>query len=74
MADLLYHLAKNPAKQEKLREEILTILPTVDSKLTTTSLNSIPYMRACIKETMRLTPTIPGKSTGCAHNPLLSFR
>lgn len=48
----------NPEKQEKLREEIRQILPTVDSKLTTGSLMNIPYTRACIKEAMRLAPVV----------------
>lgn len=38
----------------------MRILPEVNSKLTPESLNSVPYMRACIKESMRLMPPIPG--------------
>jgi len=57
---VLYHLAKNPDKQQKLREEVRTLLPKPDSKLTVDSLNTIPYLRGCIKESMRLSPILPG--------------
>lgn len=71
MANLLYHLAKNPSKQEKLREEVMRILPEIDSKLTPESLNSVLYMRACFKESMRLTPLIPGNMRGTGKNLVL---
>jgi len=60
LASVLYTLAKNPDKQEILRREVLSILPEKNSELTTQSLNSIPYLRAVIKEAMRLHPTING--------------
>lgn len=53
-------LAKNPDKQDKLRQEIMTILPNVDSMLTSESLNNLPYFRACIKESMRIQPVVAG--------------
>lgn len=56
----LYHLAKNPEKQEKLRNEIRTYLPTKTSQLAVDSLNSTPYLRACFKESMRLSPIFTG--------------
>jgi cytochrome P450 family 12 len=56
----LYGLAKNPDKQEILRQEVLKILPEKSSKLTMQSLNSIPYLRAVIKEGLRLHPPING--------------
>lgn len=51
---MLYCLAKNPDKQEILRQEILKILPQKDSQLTNQSLNHIPYLRAVVKESLRL--------------------
>lgn len=55
-----YNLAKNPEKQEILREEVLKILPNKDSKLDIKSLDSIPYMRAVVKESLRLFPVTMG--------------
>lgn len=60
MVSVLYCLAKNPDKQEILREEVLKILPCKDSKLDTKSLDNIPYMRAVIKESLRCYPVING--------------
>ena len=68
---MLYHLAKNPLKQQKLREEITRILQTSDADLTPASLNTIPYLRACIKESMRLTPLIPGNVRAAGKNLVL---
>lgn len=60
MTSILYCLAKHPDKQEILRQEILKILPEKDSKLTTSSFNNIPYLRAVIKESLRIKPVING--------------
>lgn len=58
VTSVLYQLAKNPDKQEILRKEILTILPEKSSKLTTQSLATLPYLRAVIKEALRIQPPI----------------
>lgn len=57
---MMYLLAKNPDKQQRLREEILTIMPEKDSPLSMESLNNIPYMRACMKESNRVFPIVAG--------------
>ncbi|GAB0094259.1 Cytochrome P450 [Sergentomyia squamirostris] len=57
---VLYCLAKNPEKQEALRREILTILPEKSSKLTVENMANMPYLRACIKETLRVQPVTFG--------------
>lgn len=56
MTSILLVLSKNPAKQQKLFEEILTVLKHKDSEFTLESLQNLPYLRACIKESMRLIP------------------
>lgn len=57
---VLYNLAKNPDKQQTLREEILKILPSKESKLDTKSLDNVPYLRAVIKESLRMYPVTNG--------------
>ncbi|XP_055847819.1 cytochrome P450 CYP12A2-like [Episyrphus balteatus] len=56
LAGILLAIAKNPDKQEKLRQEICTILPQKDSRLTIDNMKNLPYLRACIKEGMRIYP------------------
>ncbi|XP_037824421.1 cytochrome P450 CYP12A2-like [Lucilia sericata] len=69
---LLLCLAKNPAKQAKLREEILKILPHKDSEFTEESLKNIPYVRACIKESLRMYPIVIGNTRIPAQDVVLS--
>lgn len=58
----LYHLAKNLDKQERLRQEVRKCLPSKSTNLTNDSLNSMPYMRACLKETLRLNAVVAGNA------------
>lgn len=53
-------LAKNPAQQSRLLEEIRVILPEKHSPLAIENMSSLPYLRACIKEGIRLYPIGPG--------------
>jgi cytochrome P450 len=52
---LLLHLGKDKASQTKLREEVLRVAPNagVPSK---DQLNSLPFMTACLQESLRLYP------------------
>ena len=55
---LLYNLAMNKEKQDKLREEIMQFGDTLTSK----DVDKLKYMSACMKESMRLHPTVNGGS------------
>lgn len=65
-AVLLHQLAINPHKQAKLHEEVLQLLPNIDSPLTEQTLSNAPYFRACLKESMRMQPLVMGhlRATG----------
>ncbi|KAL7041073.1 hypothetical protein ACKWTF_000618 [Chironomus riparius] len=56
----LYCLAKNPEKQEILRQEVINILPDKNSKLTPEKARNMPYLRAVVKESFRLFPVVLG--------------
>ncbi|XP_033755836.1 cytochrome P450 CYP12A2-like [Pecten maximus] len=51
---VLQNLAINPDKQDKLYEELQEAGLTAGQPLTNTVLSSLPYLKACIKESMRL--------------------
>lgn len=54
-----YHLANNPDVQQRLHEEVREAMKG-SQEITVKSLSRMPYLKACIKESFRLTPTIPG--------------
>ncbi|XP_001637471.3 cytochrome P450 10 [Nematostella vectensis] len=53
----LYNLARNPDAQEKLYQEINSVIGK-DGYLTVSDLGKIPYTRAALRESMRLNPVI----------------
>lgn len=59
---LLYLLAKHPQKQEKLRQELMTILPDKNTLLTPENMKNLPYLRACMKEQHRVLPVVFGNA------------
>ncbi|XP_034658380.1 probable cytochrome P450 12c1, mitochondrial [Drosophila subobscura] len=60
LTGILLSLAKNPQQQQKLREEIVSKLPQPDRQFTLAEMKSLPYLRACIKEAMRMYPVTFG--------------
>ncbi|XP_037921750.1 probable cytochrome P450 12d1 proximal, mitochondrial isoform X5 [Hermetia illucens] len=69
---LLYLLSKNLDKQEILRKEIMTILPEKESPLTVQNMKHLPYLRACIKESLRVQPPVNGLVRNAGQNIILS--
>ncbi|PSN49513.1 putative cytochrome P450 301a1 [Blattella germanica] len=56
----LYFLAQNPDKQEKLYREIQKFLPDKKTPVTSKMLTEMKYLKACLKESMRLRPIAIG--------------
>lgn len=52
-------LALHPEYQEKVYQEILTVMPDKDVDLTQADLNKLEFLDLCIRETLRLFPTAP---------------
>ncbi|XP_050323953.1 probable cytochrome P450 12a5, mitochondrial [Bactrocera neohumeralis] len=53
-------LAKNPEKQEILRAEVMRVLPQKDGAFIEDPLKHAPYLRACLKESLRVYPVAMG--------------
>lgn len=60
MSSILYYLAKNKEPQEKLRQELVRLLPQKDTQISSEILDQAQYLRAVIKETMRIAGAAAG--------------
>ncbi|GLH07264.1 Cytochrome P450 301b1 [Gryllus bimaculatus] len=58
---LLYLLSRNPDKQEELHAELRRVLPQRDTPVTAERLQDMKYLRAAIKESMRMKPVAIGQ-------------
>jgi len=54
---LIYHLGRLPHIQEKLYQEVVKVLGK-DGDVTSRSLGKLSYLKACLKESMRLCPVL----------------
>lgn len=61
VAILLYLLSMYPEKQELLYQELEDILPGPSSPITTENLKEMKYLKAAIRESMRLKPVVNGQ-------------
>ncbi|XP_037810881.1 probable cytochrome P450 12a5, mitochondrial [Lucilia sericata] len=68
----LLTLATNAKKQANLRRELLTILPDKNSALNQENMKNLPYLRACIKESLRLYPVATGNFRTTGQDTVLS--
>lgn len=57
---VIYYLARSQDKQDKLRQEIRQFFPDHKTPITPEALSQMPYLKACVKEAMRLTPLAVG--------------
>lgn len=60
MAATFFYLAHNPTVLQKLTKEIRETFSDVEEIVTGPQLNSCTYLRACIDESMRMTPPVAG--------------
>lgn len=56
MGFILYHLAKNPSKQEELYKEVKKMFLKPNTPITEDTLAEFKYLKAVVKETFRLNP------------------
>ncbi|KAF7994435.1 hypothetical protein HCN44_003907 [Aphidius gifuensis] len=60
LAFALYHLSNNEQVQQKLHEEAVRLIPSLDDAVTSATLRDATYMKAVIKETYRMNPIAIG--------------
>ncbi|XP_071017798.1 1,25-dihydroxyvitamin D(3) 24-hydroxylase, mitochondrial [Oncorhynchus clarkii lewisi] len=54
----IFNLSRNPCAQGKLLQEIREVLPANQTP-SAEHLQRMPYLKACLKESMRLSPSVP---------------
>ncbi|XP_023285592.1 sterol 26-hydroxylase, mitochondrial-like [Seriola lalandi dorsalis] len=66
----LYHLARDRRAQDRLYGEVNAVCPD-GREPTTDDLSRMPYLKAVIKETLRLYPVVPGNGRFVSENEVI---
>ncbi|KAM3585748.1 uncharacterized protein V6R79_026130 [Siganus canaliculatus] len=66
----LYHLAQDRRAQDRLHAELSAVCPD-RRQPTTQDLSSMPYLKAVIKEVLRLYPVVPGNGRLVSENEVI---
>ncbi|XP_072746303.1 probable cytochrome P450 49a1 isoform X1 [Anoplolepis gracilipes] len=71
VASVLYQLALHPEKQMLAYEEICNVLPQIDTSLEAINIDNLKYLRACIKETLRMYPVVLGNGRSTTSDTII---
>ncbi|KAF3688323.1 Sterol 26-hydroxylase, mitochondrial [Channa argus] len=66
----LYHLARDPRVQDRLYKEVNSVCPD-KREPTTDDLRQMPYLKAVLKEILRLYPVVPGNGRFVSENEVI---
>uniref|UniRef100_A0A3Q3VX54 Uncharacterized protein n=1 Tax=Mola mola TaxID=94237 RepID=A0A3Q3VX54_MOLML len=66
----LYHLARDREAQGRLHDEVTSVCPD-KREPTTAELSRMPFLKAVIKETLRLYPVVPGNGRFVSENEVV---
>nr|XP_061799309.1 sterol 26-hydroxylase, mitochondrial-like [Nerophis lumbriciformis] len=58
----LYHLAQEPAIQERLYQEVSSVFPASRGMPKSQEIAQMPFLKAVVRETLRLYPVVPGNA------------
>ncbi|XP_007227997.3 cytochrome P450 [Astyanax mexicanus] len=66
----LYHLAREPEIQQRLYEEVISVCPG-DKVTSSEDISKMPWLKAVVRETLRLYPVVPGNARVIADNEIV---